>query len=54
MVVYTTNVCPDAECQKEVEAKLKDKKDHFETMQANSLKRRAENKRNKKLERKTS
>lgn len=48
LVTYTANICPDPECQKIVETGLKDKKDRLETIQANSLRRRAENRRNRK------
>ncbi len=48
LVIYTTNICPDAECQKIVEAGLKERKDHLDSILANSLKRREENRRNRK------
>lgn len=49
VVICTSNVCPDPECQKIVESQLKSKKDRFDAIQANSLKKREENTRNKKL-----
>lgn len=47
MVTYTMHVCPDSACQKIVEEKLLDKKIHIDTIQANSLKRREETRRNR-------
>jgi hypothetical protein len=49
VVTYTTTVCPDPECQKIVEKQLQKKKDHIDAIQANSLRRKKENKRNRKL-----
>lgn len=43
-ITYVLNICPDKECQKIVESNLKDKKDHIEAIQAESLKRREANK----------
>lgn len=48
MILCTSNICPDPECQKEVEAQLKSKKDRFNAIQENSQKKRAENRRNSK------
>ena len=53
LVTYTTNICPDPECQKIVETRLKDRKNHLDAIQANSLKRRAENRKNRKYLKKT-
>lgn len=47
LVTVTLNVCPDPECQKAVENELKKKKDHLNDIQAKSLKRKEENRRNK-------
>jgi hypothetical protein len=46
VIICTTNVCPDAECQKVVDAQLKSKKDRFDAIQKNSQMKRAENRRN--------
>jgi len=46
------HVCPDSECQKIVEVQLKERKDYIDTIQANSLKRRSENRRNRKFPKK--
>ena len=43
LVTYTQSVCPDADCQKIVEALLKDKHDLFVHRTEESLKRRRRN-----------
>lgn len=48
LVTYSSFICPDEKCQEIVDAEFKKKKDHIEAVQANSLKRKKENKRNKK------
>lgn len=50
LITYSLFVCPDTSCQKIVDKKLKEKRNHMETIQAKSLIRRKENnKRNKKF-----
>ena len=41
-ITYTQSVCPDPECQKQVEALLKDRHDTFIMRAAATLKRRRE------------
>ncbi|MBI4991140.1 hypothetical protein HZB96_03540 [Candidatus Gottesmanbacteria bacterium] len=52
LVTYTTTVCPDPECQKIVDDQLKKRKDKLETIQRESLRRKVENKRNRKTKKK--
>ncbi len=52
LITYIMHVCPDSECQKIVEVQLKERKDYIDTIQANSLKRRSENRRNRKFPKK--
>lgn len=47
LVTYTNTVCPDPKCQKIVEEQLNKKKDKLEKIQKESLKRKSENKRNR-------
>ncbi len=52
LLTHTDTVCPDAKCQKLVEALLKDRHDIFDARLKASLKRRVENrKRNVELRR---
>lgn len=51
LVTYTINVCPDPECQKIVDDQLKKKKDKFDTIQKDSLKRREEIRKNRRSKR---
>lgn len=48
IVTYTLTVCPDADCQKLVDAELQKHKDRIADIQAKSLKRRTTNRRNRK------
>lgn len=47
LITVTLNVCPDPECQKIVDEQLQKKKDHLIDIQTKSLKRKEENRRNK-------
>ena len=46
-ITYTTTVCPDRDCQKIVDAQLKEKKDKIARIQKESLDRRSKIKRGK-------
>jgi hypothetical protein len=47
-VTFTNYVCPDSECQAVVEEEFNKKKTHLANIQAKSLERKKQNKRNKK------
>lgn len=53
MVTYVSNVCPDLECQKVVDAQLKKKKENLEEIQRKSLKRREINRNMRKKTKRT-
>lgn len=52
LVTYTLFVCPDKECQIAVDEDINRKKDHLAAIQAKSLERKKENKRNSKKSKK--
>lgn len=47
LLTYTTNICPDAACQKLIDKELKNRNDHLDAIHASSLLRKEENKRNR-------
>jgi hypothetical protein len=49
VVTYTMTVCPDDECQKIVEHQLQEKKERIEKIQEESLKRRSNGNKSKKM-----
>jgi hypothetical protein len=52
VVTYTNYVCPDPQCQAIVEEEFNKKKTHLANIQAKSLERKKQNKRNRKVNKK--
>jgi hypothetical protein len=52
LVTYVNTVCPDPECQKIVDEQLKKKKEKIEAIHRESVERKEQNKRNKKIRKK--
>ena len=53
VITFSQFVCPDKDCQKIVEKKLKKEKEHLETIQSKALERRKRNIRNRKIQKKS-